>query len=36
MLLYTLDREHDGTLILGIFNSSEDAWDLDQHSTKTN
>lgn len=25
-LLYTTDREHGGTLILGIFSSSEDAW----------
>lgn len=26
-LLYTSDREHGGTAILGIFNSSDDAFD---------
>ena len=25
-LLYTSDREHGGKLILGIFNSEQDAW----------
>lgn len=26
-LLYTSDREHGGTKILGVFGSCEDAWD---------
>lgn len=25
-LLYTSDREHGGTVILGIFSSEEDSW----------
>ena len=31
-LLYTSDREHGGFLVLGIFNSCEEAWD---HYQKT-